>query len=75
MKDIPKFTDNVNIGIPASSRQNTHTVGSPTPESPTPQSPGLSSFSINLSSDDGGENSSERPIGVKKAKLKRKIGE
>ncbi|CAL9239547.1 unnamed protein product, partial [Arabidopsis halleri] len=35
----------------------------------------MSLFSINLSSDDGGSNSSQRPIGSKKAKLKRKIDE
>ena len=33
----------------------------------------MSLFSINLSSDDGGSNSWQRPIGSKKAKLKRKI--
>ncbi|KAJ4869724.1 Uncharacterized protein Rs2_48704 [Raphanus sativus] len=68
MKDIPKFTDNVNFGIP-------NTPESPVVGSPTSQSPGLSSFSINLSSDDGGSNSSQHPIGSKKAKLKRKISE
>ncbi|WZZ49988.1 hypothetical protein YC2023_050095 [Brassica napus] len=65
MKDIPKFTDNVNFGSP--NTQESNVAGSP-----TSQSPGLSSFSINLSSDDGGSNSSQRPIGSKKAKLKRK---
>lgn len=68
MKDIPKFTDNVNFGSPNTKESNV--AGSP-----TSQSPGLSSFSINLSSDDGGSNSSQRPIGSKKAKLKRKISE
>ncbi|WZZ60211.1 hypothetical protein YC2023_060318 [Brassica napus] len=67
MKDIPKFSDNVNVGIPNNEGE---TIGSP-----TSQSPGLSSFSINLSSDDGGSNSSQRPIGSKKAKLKRKLDE
>ncbi|CAH8359737.1 unnamed protein product [Eruca vesicaria subsp. sativa] len=43
--------------------------------SPTSQSPSLSSFSIKLSSDDGGSNSSQRPIGSKNAKIKRKIAE
>ena len=36
---------------------------------------GLSLFSINLSSEDGGSNSSQRPIGLKKAKLKKKMAE
>lgn len=67
MKDIPKFSDNVNVGIP---NNEGNTIGSP-----ASQSPGLSSFSINLSSDDGGSNSSQRPIGSKKAKLKRKLDE
>ena len=67
MKDIPKFSDNVNIGIPD--------IESDTVGSPASQSPGISSFSIKLSSDDGGSNSSQRPIGSKKAKLKRKLSE
>uniref|UniRef100_A0A0D3E7F5 No apical meristem-associated C-terminal domain-containing protein n=1 Tax=Brassica oleracea var. oleracea TaxID=109376 RepID=A0A0D3E7F5_BRAOL len=67
MKDIPKFSDNVNIGIPD--------IESDTVGSPASQSPGISSFSINLSSHDGGSNSSQRPIGPKKAKLKRKLSE
>lgn len=41
--------------------------------SPTSQSPRMSSFSINSSSVDGGANSSQRPIGSNKAKLKNKI--
>ncbi|CAH8382541.1 unnamed protein product [Eruca vesicaria subsp. sativa] len=67
MKDIPKFSDKVNIGI--------SDIGSDTVGSPASQSPGISSFSINLSSDDGGSNSSQCPIGAKKAKLKRKLSE
>ncbi|KAF3501162.1 hypothetical protein F2Q69_00041853 [Brassica cretica] len=59
--------DNVNIGIPD--------IESDTVGSPASQSPGISSFSIKLSSDDGGSNSSQRPIGSKKAKLKRKLSE
>ena len=66
MKDIPKFSDNANISIPY--------IESSTFGSPTSQSPGISSFSINLSSDDGGSNSSQR-LGSKKAKLKRKLVE
>ncbi|KAF2572861.1 hypothetical protein F2Q70_00002365 [Brassica cretica] len=67
MKDISKFLDNVNISIPD--------IESDTVGSPASQSPGISSFSINLSSDDGGSNSSQRPIGSKKAKLERKLSE
>ncbi|XP_020871194.1 uncharacterized protein LOC9302798 [Arabidopsis lyrata subsp. lyrata] len=70
LKDIPKFTDNVSVGIP-----DTPNTESDIASSPTSQSPGMSSFSINLSSEDGGSNSSQRPIGSKKAKLKRKIAE
>ncbi|CAH8363243.1 unnamed protein product [Eruca vesicaria subsp. sativa] len=67
MKDIPKFSDKVDIGIPD--------IGSDTVGSPASQSPGISSFSINLSSDDDGSNSSQCPIGAKKGKLKRKLSE
>ncbi|KAF8053018.1 hypothetical protein N665_1475s0001 [Sinapis alba] len=67
MKDIPKFSDNVNIGI-------TH-IESGTIGSPPSQSLGFSSFSINLKSDDGGSNSSQHSIGSKKAKLKRKLAQ
>ncbi|CAN7021707.1 unnamed protein product, partial [Brassica rapa subsp. trilocularis] len=70
MKDIPKFTDNVNIGIQDTPNTEINISGSP-----TSKSPGVSSFSINLSSDDGRSNSSQRPIGSKKAKLKRKLAE
>ncbi|XP_039121045.1 uncharacterized protein LOC120257784 [Dioscorea cayenensis subsp. rotundata] len=42
-----------------------------TPESQSATSPALSQFSINLD-DDRGENSSQHPIGVKEAKLKKK---
>ncbi|CAH8388055.1 unnamed protein product [Eruca vesicaria subsp. sativa] len=67
MKDIPKFSDNVNIGIPDTESD---TVGFP-----ASQTPEFSSFTINLNSDDGGSNSSQRPIESKKAKLKRKLDE
>ncbi|CAH8392146.1 unnamed protein product [Eruca vesicaria subsp. sativa] len=71
MKDIPKFSDNVNIGI--------LDIESDTVGSPASQSPGFSSstinLKINLNSDDGGSNLSQRSIGSKKAKLKRKLDE
>ena len=47
----------------------------PTPDSGVPTSPGLSGFSIDLDASDLGGSSSGRPIGVKKAKLKRTMEE
>ncbi|KAK2639897.1 hypothetical protein Ddye_027692 [Dipteronia dyeriana] len=41
---------------------------SPTSESPTMAYPGLSLFSLNISSDDGGGSLSQWPVGVKKSK-------
>ena len=78
LKDMQKFSDNDNAtstlrrrrGYNVSSQED-----SPTPESPTTASPGLSSFSLNISSDDAGGSSSQRPIGVKKAKLKKRVAE
>ena len=47
-----------------------------TPQSsPLSSTKGLSSFNINLSNNETGDSSSQRPIGGKKAKLKRKISE
>ncbi|KAH7675135.1 No apical meristem-associated C-terminal domain-containing protein [Dioscorea alata] len=76
VRNFEKFKDNV-----MTSRQITreHTFDhvsseseNPTPESQAPESPGLSQFSLNL--DDGiGGSPSERPIGQKKAKLKKKM--
>ncbi|XP_073304652.1 uncharacterized protein [Primulina huaijiensis] len=46
---------------------------SQTPNTPISGSPGLPSFSINLSSDENaGGTSSQRPLGVKKSKVKKK---
>lgn len=67
IKDISKFSDNVNIVIPD--------IESDTVDFPASQSPGISSFLIHLSNDDGGSNSSQRHIGSKKVKLKRKLSE
>ncbi|KAF8049421.1 hypothetical protein N665_2219s0008 [Sinapis alba] len=53
--------------------ENMHASKCNTFDSPTLQSPRIPSFSINLSSDDG--RSSSRPVGSKKAKLKRKTTE
>lgn len=70
MKDIPKFTDNDNIDIP-----DIPNIGNKTIDSPTSQSPRMFLLLDNLSSNNGESNSSQHPIGSKKAKLKRKIVE
>ncbi|KAG8640987.1 hypothetical protein MANES_13G094101v8 [Manihot esculenta] len=59
MKDAEKFKDKSN---------------NPTPDSPMVPSSNLSSFSIHLNEDIAGYyTSSDRPLGVKKAKLKKKL--
>ena len=78
LKDMQKFADD-NTATSALRRPRGNTVSSQedsaTPESPTTASPGLSSFSLNIDSDDVGGSSSQRPVGVKKAKLKRRAAE
>ncbi|KAL5549772.1 hypothetical protein UlMin_005003 [Ulmus minor] len=78
LKDIEKFTDNGNVAE-VLRRQTGKFVSSeletPTSESPQSMSPGLSSFSLNINDEDIGGSSAKRPIGVKKAKLKRKNDE
>ncbi|XP_075524570.1 glutathione S-transferase T2-like [Primulina tabacum] len=74
MKDIEKFSSDIN---PSSSVSKIHVTNldSSQSEAQTPENPisGSPAFSINLSSDENaGDTSSERPIGVKKAKLKKK---
>ncbi|KAK2655202.1 hypothetical protein Ddye_008254 [Dipteronia dyeriana] len=73
LKDMKKFTDNETETSPFQPETG-HFVSSqedsPTPESSTTVYPGLSLFSLNISSDDGGGSSSRRPIGVKKEKSK-----
>ena len=79
VKDFEKFKDNVPTAREVSRRQSTNYDSSqsdnPTPQSPLSASPGLSSFSPNFNDDDFGGTSSQRPVGVKKAKLKRKKDE
>ncbi|KAK3230175.1 hypothetical protein Dsin_002056 [Dipteronia sinensis] len=74
----PENIDN-DTATSAFRRQSGHFVSSqedsPTSESLTTASPGLSSFSLNISSDDVGGSSSQRPVGVKKEKLKRRAEE
>ena len=73
VKDFEKFKD-----YSHTSRQFNKVVNessgseTPTPDFGLPASPSLSGFSIDLNASDGGGSSSGRPIGVKKAKLKRK---
>ncbi|KAK3188211.1 hypothetical protein Dsin_027772 [Dipteronia sinensis] len=78
LKDMQEFADN-DTANSGSRRESGHFVSSqensPTPESPTMAYHGLSSFSQNITSDDGGGSSSQRPIGVKKAKFKRRADE
>jgi hypothetical protein len=79
VKDFEKFKDDVPTARQVIRSQNASYDSSqsdnPTPESPISSSPGLSSFSPNLDDDVFCGTSSQRPIGVKKAKLKRKNDE
>ncbi|KAK4729959.1 hypothetical protein R3W88_022947 [Solanum pinnatisectum] len=63
MKDFEKFKD-IDTGKKKESE-------APSPTSPIVSSPNLSSFSLNLNENFSDHTSSERPIGVKKSKLKR----
>ncbi|XP_073120858.1 uncharacterized protein [Henckelia pumila] len=77
LKDLEKFSSDIHPSSFEtqtkftnldSSQSETHT-----PETQLSGSEGLNSFTINLSSDENvGDTSSDRPIGVKKAKLKKK---
>ncbi|KAK2646591.1 hypothetical protein Ddye_021786, partial [Dipteronia dyeriana] len=75
---MEKFTDNeivtspfqMEIGHFVSSQED-----SPSLESLTLTYPGLSPFSLNISSDDGGGSSSRRPVGVKKEISRRRVKE
>ena len=78
LKDMQKFSDN-DSATSTLQRPRAHNVSSQedslTPESPTTASPGLSSFSLNIASDDVEGSSFQRPVGVKKAKLKSRATE
>ena len=78
LKDIENFTDNGNVAE-VLQRQTGRFVSleskTPTLESPQSVSLGLSSFSLNINDEDIGGSSAQRPIGVKKAKLKMKNNE
>ncbi|KAK3230134.1 hypothetical protein Dsin_002015 [Dipteronia sinensis] len=70
---------NNDTAISAFRRQSGHFVSSqedsPTPESPTTASSALSSFFLNITNDDIDCSLSQRSVGLKKAKLKRRVEE
>ncbi|GAY56080.1 hypothetical protein CUMW_169060 [Citrus unshiu] len=77
LKDIERFGDDYSIVTPYFQRKSSEFVSSqldsPTLESPTSASPGLSSFSLNINDEHVDDCSTQLPIGVKKAKGKRKV--
>ena len=81
VKNFEKLKDNVPNARQAARKQSQHEnvdlsqSDSHTLECPISASPGLSSSPPTLNDDNVGGTSSERPIGVKKAKLKRKNDE
>ena len=81
VKNFEKFKDHVPTARQVARRQSQHVnfdssqSDNHTPESPISASPGLSSSFPNLDDEGFGGTSSERPIGVRKAKLKRKNDE
>ncbi|XP_073294526.1 uncharacterized protein [Primulina huaijiensis] len=77
MKDMEKFSSDINpMNAPARmhvTSLDSSQSDSQTSNTPISCSPGLPPFSINLSSDENvGGTSSQRPLGVKKSKLKKK---
>ncbi|XP_075478423.1 glutathione S-transferase T3-like [Primulina tabacum] len=77
MKDLEKFSANDSAPIPLSKQHVTNLDSSQSdnqePESPMSGSQGINSFSVNLSSDENACGTpSQRPLGVKKSKLKKK---
>ena len=77
LKDIEKFGDDHSITTPYFRRQSSEFVSSqldsPALESPTLVSPTLSSFSLNINDEHVDNCSTQRPIGVKNVKGKRKV--
>ncbi|GAY49687.1 NAM-associated domain-containing protein [Citrus sinensis] len=77
LKDIENFGDDHSIATPCFRRQSSEFVSSQSdslaPESPTSASLGLLSFSLNINDEHVDDCSTQRPIGVKKAKGKRKV--
>ncbi|KAK4738960.1 hypothetical protein R3W88_002657 [Solanum pinnatisectum] len=79
MKDFAKFKD-IDVGKKKVRNEGSFCISSeseaPSPDSPIISSPNLSIFSLNLNADiTGNSTSSQRPSGVKKAKMKRKVYE
>ena len=78
VKNFEKFKDHVVTPRQLSRKHDVNFLSSesdnPTPESQSTASPGLSQFLLNLNDDFCGT-SSERPGGMKKAKLKKKNDE
>nr|XP_016476228.1 PREDICTED: uncharacterized protein LOC107797819 [Nicotiana tabacum] len=79
MKDFEKISDG-DFGRKKPRKQDNFNISSepknPTPDSPYLSSPNSSSFLLNLNEDVAGDSTaSQRPSGVKKAKIKRKIDE
>ena len=78
LKDLEKFKDNGTSERQSRRRKdsgNYYSSDDQTAGSPAVASPGLSPFSINLDDDDSHGSSSQRPTGVKKSKLKKKIND
>ena len=73
LKDIPKFTtptSPIEVSQRRRSGSSSPQIDFPCTQSPTSPSPGLSPFSVNITDKDIGGSSFQRPVGVKKAKLK-----
>ncbi|KAL2484391.1 hypothetical protein Adt_29147 [Abeliophyllum distichum] len=79
LKDTEKFGHDSNRKLPDCQWQSVNFASSqsesPTSESPNSVSLGLSSFSLHINEQNFGGTSTERPIGVKKAKGKKKTEE
>ena len=78
LKDLEKFKDNGNSEKQNRRRKESGSYYSSDDQNaalPMVASPGLSPFSINLDDDDSNGSSSQRPAGVKKSKLKKKIND
>ncbi|XP_065868206.1 uncharacterized protein [Euphorbia lathyris] len=78
LKDFSKYSDHVPKASPKKKMQNPSVSSlkseNPTSEFPVHKSPGLSDISIELNENNSTSRSSEKPIGVKKEKLKKKKG-
>ena len=75
LKDTEKFANNMYMSPSYKRRSDSSQSENLDPKSPISTSPGLSSFSVNFTNDDVKSCSSQRFVGVKKAKLKKKLDE